>query len=149
MVRGPSTRSWSIRPAAQQSAAPLRALSVAVVSALVVAITGCAASDLGTSDPVNVATYVPAGEGGNAALLEATVYQVQPCIAVEDSTGTKYVPVFPVGAVDVEGGETSFNGIVLVEGAQVPLAGGAVAAAPDGVQIPNGCAGDLWLVNQE
>ncbi len=149
MVRGPSTRSWSIRLGAQQSVAPLRALSVTIVLALVIAITGCAASDPGTSDPVNVATYVPAGEGGNAALLDATVYQVQPCVAVEDSAGTKYVPVFPVGAVDVEGGETSFNGIELVEGAQVSLAGGAVAAAPNGTQIPSGCVGDLWLVNQE
>lgn len=118
-----------------------------LASALSVGVIGCATSDLDTKDPANVATYVRVGEGGNAAALEATVNQVQPCISAEDATGTSYVLVFPRGAVGVEDGESTFNGVPLVEGARVSLAGGAVAVAPVGTRIPDGCVGDLWLVN--
>jgi hypothetical protein len=107
-------------------------------------MTGCAASS-----PPNVATYVPAGEGGFGALLDGTVYQVHPCIAVEDDFGVKYVPVFAVGSVDVQGGKIFYRGTALTEGTHVSLGGGFVGNSGEGLAIPDGCEGDFWIVNQE
>jgi hypothetical protein len=119
---------------------------------LIVVLTGCSAEpgpepELSNA-PGNVATYVPVGEGGNMALLEGRVYQTDPCIAVEDRFGTQYVPVFPVKSVTSIDGVPSANGVLLVDGADVSLAGGWVPNASDEMDIPEGCDGDLWIVSQ-
>lgn len=97
--------------------------------------------------PENVASYVATGDGGNGALLNARVYQLDPCLVVEDGDGTRFVPVFPAGMLEVDGDEVSFDGVRLTDGAEVSLAGGTVPTAPPDARIPDGCEGHLWLVN--
>lgn len=120
---------------------------VAVVP--VVALNGCASTPLDDAQPPppNIASYRPAGDGGNGALLDAVVAESEPCITVEAESGERWVPVFAVGDVTGEGEELRYDGMPLTVGAHVELPGGAVDAPPDDELVPDGCAGNWWLVN--
>lgn len=117
---------------------------LAVAIAATTLLTACGSGTAPTrADGVEVATYEPTGEGGDAALLSGTVEDDGGCLKVRDSYGdVAYVPVFASNdrrARNLELGST------------VELGGGEVSVTGDDFEgFPDSCPqdGPLWIVAQ-
>jgi hypothetical protein len=117
---------------------------VVILAALSVGLSACSASEMPRSD---VATYEPAGPGGNAALLPGTLSSDGGCVIIVDDFGVVWLPVFPANALWTDD-SVSHGGRELVIGEPVELGGGEASGIDPGWSVPDTCPDDvsIWVV---
>ena len=117
---------------------------VALGALLAVGLSACTASEVPRSD---VATYEPAGPGGNGALLAGRLSSDGGCVTLLDDVGDLWLPVFPATATWTED-SVAVGGRELVMGEPVELGGGEASGIDPGWSVPDACPDDvsLWVV---
>lgn len=123
------------------SAGRVQLMMVGVVAVSLLAGCGDGAVPPGgqaSAPDLEVATYEPAGAGGDAALLVGTLVNSEGCLIVEQGDGDQVLPVLPRGQARVTGG-LQLMGQRYSVGDRIELTGGFGDAAPE--DLPARCAG--------
>ena len=97
-----------------------------------------------------VASYVPAGEGGDSALLTGTLHVADNCLTVTDELHQTWVPVFPRNETTWTAGTLNYANSSYTPGETIELRGGATEVDPDpDLFIPDSCRSiPRWVVAQ-
>jgi hypothetical protein len=128
----------------EHSSKAMASVVVVLAALLAVGLSACSTSDAPRSD---VATYEPAGPGGDAALLMGTLSSDGGCVTLIDDSGEVWLPVFPENASWTDD-SVSVGGRDHVIGEPVELGGGGGSRIDPEWSIPDGCPDDvsIWVV---